>query len=99
MAGLFGGVSAVSVALTLLWLWPREEKVPQVAFDEFRADLAAGRVVQIGIEKRAYTYRVGTREGVSVSKRALGPEPDIAAVRALRPADPNGIPPLVYFEP
>jgi len=93
-------VSLGSVAFTLwvllVFLAPTES-AELVTFDQLTQDVAAGRVDEIRIERRDYTYRV--RSGApSTRKRAVGPEPDLARVRAMRPAAPDAPAPKIIFE-
>jgi hypothetical protein len=94
--GLYAGVAAVSSALALVWmlLMPGEVPPPRVPYEEFTADLQAGRIMEIEIGDRAYTYLTRDRR-----KQTLGPSPDIAQVRAMRPRDADMLRPKIYFAP
>ena len=90
------GSVAFTLWVLLVFLAPTDS-AELVTFERLTQDVAAGRVYEIRIEKRDYTYLV--RDGAhSTRKRAAGPEPDLALVRAMRPAAPASLPPRIYFE-
>jgi len=97
---LLCGTCVVSVAATLwmllVFLAPNEP-VARVSFGELEADVRAARVQEIRIHGRVYTYSVRGAPGAP-KHQATGPEPTLAQVRALRPAEPTGMAPKVFFE-
>jgi hypothetical protein len=90
--------SAATLWVLLVGLAPHE---PRVSYDALAADVRAGRVASIHIEGRDYTYalRVAQPGAIPERRSATGPEPTIAQLRALRPADPDERPPTIDFEP
>src|SRR3954462_15391609 len=81
------------------FLTPAERKVP-VAFSDFVNEVHAGRVDEIRIKDREYTYRLkGADPGKGGgTKEAVGPLADEKLVDNLKPTDPATQPPKVFFE-
>jgi hypothetical protein len=91
------GSVAFTLWVLLVFLAPAES-AELVTFEQLTLDVAAGRVDEIRIDGRSYAYRL--RDGATTKrKRAAGPEPDLAHVRALRPAASNTLRPTIRFEP
>jgi len=73
----------------------RRESVP---FTDFVADVHAGRVDEIHIQEREFTYRVRQPDGHPMIKMAIGPIPDQELIGTLKPTDPDAPLPKIYFE-
>lgn len=88
------------VAFLAIWqfLTPAERRVP-VAYSDFLSEVHAGRVDEIRIHDREYTFRALATEGrPAVVKEAIGPVPDQAVIDSLKPDDPAKPLPKIYFE-
>jgi hypothetical protein len=100
-ARLLTGISVVSVAATLwvllVFLAPNDPAT-RVSFDVLEAAVQSGRVREIRIKKRVYTYRLNDASLGAPQEQANGPEPTLAQVRALRPSGPNLVGPKISFE-
>jgi hypothetical protein len=93
------GSAAVSVIATSLFLFvglaPSAGGATIVSYDDLKNDVAAGNVTGIIIDDRTYRYY----EKSPPPKQATGPTPDLASLRVLCAAPPNGIGPHVELEP
>lgn len=91
----------ICALVTFLAIWqfltPAERRV-QAAYSDFITDVRAGRVEEIRIRDREFTYRVHDSSGAVVTKETIGPIPDQALVASLKPDDPNLPLPKVFFE-
>jgi len=94
------------VMFLTIWqfLTPADKKVP-TAFSEFVADVHQGKVDEIKIKDRDYSYRVhgadaqqGPQGKNGGWKEAVGPVADEKLIEALRPDDPKGNAPKIFFE-
>jgi cell division protease FtsH len=94
------------VMFLAIWqfLSPSDRKQP-VAFSEFVTEVQAGRVTEVRIKDKEYTFKVHVPEGgkVDVQKEAIGPSADQKLIETLRPYT-NGQPdqtkpaPKIFFE-
>jgi ATP-dependent Zn protease len=94
------GVLALLLTLFLaVWqfLTPSERLV-QVAYSDFIAEVHAGRVDEIKIHDREIRYRAHTSDGGTVTRGTTGPIPDEALIESLKPTDPSAPLPKIYFE-
>ena len=90
------GVAIASVILTAVVLFAiglardakRAPAHPRVAFSDLLAEIDHGRVDDVRIEGRVYTYRIKGAPEPSAHE-AIGPTGDESVVRALRPSDPS----------
>jgi cell division protease FtsH len=88
------------VMFLTIWqfLTPQERKVP-VAFSDFVAEVQAGRVDEIKIKDREYTYRLkGADPQKAGTKEATGPLADEALLATLKPENKDIAPPKIFFE-
>ncbi|AKV00831.1 Cell division protein FtsH [Labilithrix luteola] len=89
------------VMFLTIWnfLTPAERKVP-VAFSDFVNEVHAGRVDEIRIKDREYTYRIKGADPTKGggTKEAVGPLPDEKLLETLKPTDPAAQTPKVFFE-
>jgi len=89
------------VMFLTIWqfLTPADKKVP-VAFSDFVTEVKQGKVDEIKIKDREYTYRVrGADQAKSGGwKEAVGPVADEKLMETLKPEDPKVQPPKVFFE-
>ncbi len=89
------------VMFLTIWnlLTPTERKVP-VAFSDFVTEVHAGRVEEIRIKDRDYTYRVKGADAAKPggTKEATGPLADEGLLQTLKPTDPAAEAPKVFFE-
>ena len=95
------GVSIVSVVFFVAVrqvLSPPDSKAP-VAFSDFVDEVHAGRVDEIKIHDREFTFRTHDSSGRSIVKEAVGPIPDPALIASLKPDDPKTPPPKIYVDP
>ena len=81
------------------FLTPAERKVP-VAFSDFVNEVHAGRVDEIRIKDREYTYRIKGADPTKGggTKEAVGPLPDEKLLETLRPDAKDAPAPKVFFE-
>ncbi|MBX3202209.1 MAG: ATP-dependent zinc metalloprotease FtsH [Labilithrix sp.] len=81
------------------FLTPPDKKVP-VAFSDFVTEVKDGKVDEIKIKDREYTYRVRGADQAKGGgwKEAVGPVADEKLVENLKPTDPKTTPPKVFFE-
>src|SRR5262245_54367388 len=93
----------VVLILMFLAIWqflsPAERKQP-VAFSEFLNEVHAGRVDEIKIKDREYTFRVHAADGAktTVQKEAIGPVADEKLLETLKPENKEAPSPKIYFE-
>jgi cell division protease FtsH len=89
------------VMFLTIWqfLTPAERKVP-VAFSDFVNEVHAGRVDEIRIKDREYTYRIKGADPTKGggTKEAVGPLPDEKLLETLRPDAKDAPAPKVFFE-
>ena len=89
------------VMFLAIWqfLTPAERKVP-VAFSEFVNEVHSGRVDEIHIKDREYTYRIKGAEPTKGggTKEAVGPVPDEKLLETLRPDAKDAPAPKIFFE-
>jgi ATP-dependent Zn protease len=74
------------------------ERKTLVAYSDFLAEVRAGRVSEITINDREYTYRTTGKDGQVFVKTAVGPAPNQATIDSLKPDDPSKPAPKVTFE-
>src|SRR3954453_9346496 len=81
------------------FLTPAERKVP-VAFSDFVNEVHAGRVDEIRIKDREYTYRIKGADPTKGggTKEAVGPLPDEKLLETLRPDAKEANAPKIFFE-
>jgi hypothetical protein len=91
--------SAVSIFATSLLLSvglaPSAGGATIVSYDDLKKDVASGSVTRIVVDDRTYRYYGAS----GPPKQATGPAPDLASLRMLCAAPPNGIGPHVELEP
>jgi cell division protease FtsH len=89
------------VMFLTIWqfLTPAERKQP-VAFSDFVSEVHAGRVDEIKIKDREYTYRLkgADPQKGGGTKEAIGPLADEALLQNLKPDAKDAQPPKIYFE-
>lgn len=92
------------VMFLTIWqfLTPADKKVP-VAFSDFVTEVKQGKVDEIKIKDREYSYRVrgadqGQRDKTGGWKEAVGPVADEKLISTLTPEDPKAAPPKIFFE-
>jgi cell division protease FtsH len=76
------------------------ERRQAVAFSEFVTEVQAGRVDEIRIKDREYTFRVHAADGAksTAQKEAVGPVADEALLATLKPTNKEAPVPKIYFE-
>ena len=93
----------VVLILMFLAIWqflsPTDRKQP-VAFSEFISEVHAGKVDEIKIKDREYTFRVHTDGAAkqTVQKEAIGPTADGALLQTLKPDNKEAAAPKIYLE-
>ena len=93
----------VVLILMFLAIWqflsPADRK-PPVAFSEFVTDVHAGRVDEITIKDREYSFRVHTADGSkqTVQKETIGPTADEQLLQTLKPDNKDAPKPKIKFE-
>ena len=89
------------VMFLTIWqfLTPAERKVP-VAFSDFVNEVHQGRVEEIRIKDREYTYRIKGADPTKGggTKEAVGPIPDEKLLETLKPEAKDAPAPKVFFE-
>jgi len=77
-----------------------QERTTQVAFSEFVTEVQAGKVDEIRIKDREYTFRVHAAEGTKASslKVAIGPIADEDLLATLKPVNKEAAQPKIFFE-
>ncbi|MDF2696577.1 MAG: Cell division protein FtsH, partial [Labilithrix sp.] len=89
------------VMFLTIWqfLTPADKKVP-VAFSDFVTEVKQGKVDEIKIKEREYSYRVRGADQAKGGgwKEAVGPTADEKLIETLKPEDPKAAPPKVFFE-
>jgi hypothetical protein len=91
------GVSIASVVATVALFFVyatvhdagRREGKTRVPFSDLVTEVELGRVDEIRVDGRVYTYRIHGGEGRNATKETLGPKADMTALRTLRPTDPS----------
>lgn len=76
-----------------------EERVPRVGYDDFKRDVASGRVDEIKIDDRRYRYRLRESGKSAQQREAMGPEPTLSELGSMHPTNPDDRPPRIWFEP
>jgi cell division protease FtsH len=89
------------VMFLTIWqfLTPADKKVP-VAFSDFVTEVKQGKVDEIKIKDHEYSYRVRGADNAKGGgwKEAMGPIADEKLIETLKPEDPKGQAPKVFFE-
>jgi cell division protease FtsH len=89
------------VMFLTIWqfLTPPDKKTP-VAFSDFVTEVKDGKVDEIKIKDREYSYRVRGADPAKGGawKEAVGPVADEKLVETLKPTEGKGLPPKIYFE-
>jgi len=97
------GVSIASVIATVAFFLlyatvhdaGRGDGKTRVAFSEFLAEVESGRVDEIHVVGRIYTYRERGGESRNATRETVGPKADMPALKTLRPIDPSLPPPNI----
>ncbi len=93
----------VVLILMFLAIWqflsPADRK-PPVAFSEFVSEVHAGKVDEITIKDREYSFRVHTADGSkqTVQKETVGPAADEQLLQTLKPDNKDAPQPKIKFE-